>query len=45
MTGLFSERAWGNMAEAETYARLEHLRIAGKAESRWQDGLLFYTVD
>jgi len=45
MRGLFSERAWGNMAEAETYAHLEHLRIAGKAESRWQDGLLFYTVD
>ena len=45
MKGLFSERAWGNMAEAETYAHLEHLRIAGQAESRWQDGLLRYTVD
>jgi len=33
------------MAEAETYAHLEHLRLAGKAESRWGDGLLLYTVD
>jgi hypothetical protein len=33
------------MAEAETYAHLEHLRLAGKAESRWDDGLLLYTVD
>jgi glyoxylase-like metal-dependent hydrolase (beta-lactamase superfamily II) len=45
MRELFSERAWGNMAEAETYAHLEHLRIAGKAESRWDDeGRLRYTV-
>jgi hypothetical protein len=44
MRELFSERAWGNMAEAETYAHLEHLRIAGRAESRWQDGMLRYTV-
>ena len=42
---LFSERAWGHMAEAETYAHLEHLRLAGQAESRWDDGLLHYTVD
>ncbi len=44
MRELFSERAWGNMAEAETYAHLEHLRIAGLADNRWQDGLLRYTV-
>jgi hypothetical protein len=45
MKELFSERVWGNMAEAETYAHLEHLRLAGKAESRWgDDGLLRYTV-
>ena len=45
MRELFSERAWGNMAEAETYAHLEHLRLAGKAESRWDDdGRLRYTV-
>jgi glyoxylase-like metal-dependent hydrolase (beta-lactamase superfamily II) len=45
MKELFSERAWGNMAEAETYAHLEHLRLAGRAESRWDGGLLLYTVD
>jgi glyoxylase-like metal-dependent hydrolase (beta-lactamase superfamily II) len=45
MKRLFSERAWGNMAEAETYAHLEHLRLAGRAESRWDDDLLVYTVD
>ena len=45
MQQLFSERVWGNMAEAETYAHLEHLRLAGRAESRWgDDGLLRYTV-
>jgi glyoxylase-like metal-dependent hydrolase (beta-lactamase superfamily II) len=44
MRELFSERAWGNMAEAETYAHLEHLRLAGRAESRWEDGRLRYTV-
>lgn len=45
MRRLFSERAWGQMAEAETYAHLEHLRLAGEAEHRWKDGLLVYTVD
>jgi glyoxylase-like metal-dependent hydrolase (beta-lactamase superfamily II) len=44
MRRLFSERAWGNMAESETYAHLEHLRLAGRAEARWQDGSLRYTV-
>lgn len=29
---LFRERSWGAMAESETYAHLEHLRIAGDAE-------------
>lgn len=44
MRELFSPRVWGNMAEAETYAHLEHLRLAGRAQSRWEDGLLRYTV-
>lgn len=44
MRELFSERAWGNMAESETYAHLEHLRLDGRARSRWQDGRLVYTV-
>ena len=34
---LFQPRSWGAMAESETYAHLEHLRIAGSAERR-QDG-------
>lgn len=29
---LFRERSWGPMAESETYAHLEHLRILGEAE-------------
>jgi glyoxylase-like metal-dependent hydrolase (beta-lactamase superfamily II) len=44
MRELFSQRAWGNMAESETYAHLEHLRLADQAEARWQDGKLVYTV-
>jgi erythromycin esterase-like protein len=44
MHELFSERAWGNMAESETYAHLEHLRLTDRAESRWHDGHLVYTV-
>lgn len=31
---LFKPRSWGSMAESETYAHLEHLRIAGRAERR-----------
>ena len=27
---LFQERSWGPMAESETYAHLEHLRLAGR---------------
>jgi glyoxylase-like metal-dependent hydrolase (beta-lactamase superfamily II) len=40
---LFRERSWGIMAESETYAHLEHLRLLGRAESRrGDDGLLLY---
>ncbi len=40
---LFRPRSWGSMAESETYAHLEHLRHAGKAEShRDRQGVLFY---
>jgi glyoxylase-like metal-dependent hydrolase (beta-lactamase superfamily II) len=41
---LFAERNWGSMAESETYAHLEHLRLAGNAERREQGGLLEYRV-
>jgi glyoxylase-like metal-dependent hydrolase (beta-lactamase superfamily II) len=41
---LFRERSWGSMAESETYAHLEHLRIAGRAEARrGKDDKLIYT--
>ena len=33
---LFPERSWGQMAESETYAHLEHLHLANQAE-RWDE--------
>lgn len=40
---LFKPRSWGGMAESETFAHLEHLRIAGNAEfHRDEAGLLIY---
>ena len=40
---LFKPRSWGEMAESETYAHLEHLRIAGAAEvHRDAEGFLIY---
>ncbi len=40
---LFRPRSWGAMAESETYAHLEHLRIAGDAElSIQKDGTFLY---
>ena len=42
---LFRERSWGPMAESETYAHLEHLRLAGRVDQRRNDdGLLEYRV-
>ena len=42
---LFHERSWGNMAESETYAHLEHLRLRGEAESYARaDGWLMYVA-
>jgi glyoxylase-like metal-dependent hydrolase (beta-lactamase superfamily II) len=45
MQHLFAERAWGSMAESETYAHLEHLRLSDEATTSWSDGLLRYEVD
>jgi glyoxylase-like metal-dependent hydrolase (beta-lactamase superfamily II) len=45
MQRLFSERAWSWMAESETYAHLEHLRLSGHADSHWEDDKLFYDVN
>lgn len=39
---LFAERSWGAMAEDETYAHLEHLRLGGRAERREENGVLSY---
>ena len=42
---LFKQRSWGEMAESETYAHLEHLRLQGLAEARRErDGNLLYTT-
>ena len=41
---LFSPRAWGSMAESETYAHLEHLRLLGQADRRDDGGVATYVV-
>jgi len=42
---LFKPRSWGAMAESETFAHLEHLRLLGMAEARREsDGRLFYST-
>ena len=43
---LFQERNWGMMAESETFAHLEHLRLRGEAECHMRDdGWLVYVTD
>jgi glyoxylase-like metal-dependent hydrolase (beta-lactamase superfamily II) len=45
MRRLFRERSWGDMAESETYAHLEHLRLLGQAmTSTRDDGHLVYEL-
>ena len=41
---LFALRSWGAMAEDETYAHAEHLRLHGRAEVREQGGVLLYRL-
>ncbi|MBK9180049.1 MAG: MBL fold metallo-hydrolase [Acidimicrobiales bacterium] len=42
---VFSPRAWGSMAESETYAHLEHLRLLGEAERLdGEGGVLRYAL-
>lgn len=41
---LFKPRSWGPMAESETYAHLEHLRVNGEAEVRDDAGTLRYNL-
>jgi len=42
MRVLFRERSWGEMAESETYAHLEHLRELGEVTRRTEDGFARY---
>lgn len=44
MKFLFRERSWGSMAESETFAHLEHLRLLGHAEQTRRAGQLEYQV-
>jgi glyoxylase-like metal-dependent hydrolase (beta-lactamase superfamily II) len=41
---VFSSRAWGPLAESETFAHLEHLRIAGEAVRTRRDDSLVYAL-
>ena len=43
-THLFSPRAQGSMADSETYAHLEHLRILGRMQRRENDGVSEYVL-
>jgi glyoxylase-like metal-dependent hydrolase (beta-lactamase superfamily II) len=45
MRALFRERSWGHMAESETFAHLEHLRLLGEAERREEGGYLLYLAN
>lgn len=42
---LFAPRSWGSMAESETYAHLEHLRLRGQASRREVAGFLEFSAD
>ena len=44
MRVLFKERSWGDMAESETYAHLEHLRERGELSRHVDEGLARYTL-
>ncbi|TFH17992.1 MAG: MBL fold metallo-hydrolase [Acidimicrobiales bacterium] len=43
MRVLFRERSWGEMAESETYAHLEHLRERGELVRHFDEGMAHYT--
>ena len=45
MKVLFSERAWGDMAESETYAHLEHLRELGELHKTEIEGISRYSIE
>ena len=41
---LFKPRSWGPMADSETFAHLEYLRLEGRATTRVVDGELWYRI-
>ena len=41
---LFAPRAWGHMAESETFAHLEHLRLLGEMDRVEEGGRLVYST-
>jgi glyoxylase-like metal-dependent hydrolase (beta-lactamase superfamily II) len=41
---LFRPAVWGGMAESETYAHLEHLRLLGLAERRGEGAAMTYAL-
>jgi len=44
MRVLFKQRSWGEMAESETYAHLEHLRERGELVRHADNGIAHYTL-
>jgi glyoxylase-like metal-dependent hydrolase (beta-lactamase superfamily II) len=44
MRVLFKERSWGEMAESETYAHLEHLREGGELARHAEGGIAHYNL-
>ena len=44
MRVLFRERSWGEMAESETYAHLEHLRELGEMQRSFDEGFARYAT-
>ncbi|MEM7326981.1 MAG: MBL fold metallo-hydrolase [Actinomycetota bacterium] len=44
MKQLFKERSWGPMAESETYAHLQHLRLRNEADIKHDGPQLRYTM-
>ena len=44
MKELFQQRSWGSMAESETYAHLEHLRLSNEASVNSDGAQLLYEI-
>ncbi len=44
MKQLFKPRSWGPMAESETYAHLEHLKLCNEADTNHDGSQLRYTI-